>query len=682
MLIQPAPVEELNKVPAFVVEVPRPDQANNVKENQPVPWKLVDAARLTAYAGHVYIIHPSHRHAYRIKTLKFVCHYHLDHTLWDDLKKTIHKVNDKHNLKIEITEISWQTDTYHDCFVSVRNNVPQEIIDHVNFCLIREKLECGKYLKYDPLRKHSFVDLGYTGYHCSTRKELTKGVSCPNWHSATHDKWAKQLLLRLTEAIPMLFGSHIFHQIGLTIYSNPERNKIFAEDIIPGNRIESARVCQGFVGGPHIDSHNCAKMSDVIGISTLNVIEGSLKRLAVVTYDKEDVASSFTKVKLYAPLIAEIKSFYNTLPKAEKQVSAGMLLPSHATKPTRIGNPHVQKQLFYSNYRNAIEQVFTAYPTLRKDEVVLAAFLTAVPFDAGCQDYFVQATADLCRTGNLSTKNTHILNSSPLDIAIHLRDSIEDLKQKPSTELPYVPKRRYQPNQVQRTDEHVKHSITTLQKWFHILWGSQQDFLNKDVKHYYEKLTGLFCMPHKEGGIHGAGPLTSQHLLAVASMCEYFPPVFLTHAEMPESTTWHTLVQKRHFKHDKYSTQSKDIMEAIAWTLDLPMIAVEEVLCRFCQHIKQSTGRYTDSIYPGFDFVHLRADRKQHVYELVRLTKDGTESLARPILDPSIMRKLLATAASYNLALLDQQKIPGKALTGKKQKGNRGQYISCYSLFP
>ena len=81
MIVEPSLVEKLDKAPAFIVEVPRPEEAHNVKENHPSPWKLVDASRLRAYAGHVYIIHPSHRHAYRIKTLKLVCHYHLNQDL-------------------------------------------------------------------------------------------------------------------------------------------------------------------------------------------------------------------------------------------------------------------------------------------------------------------------------------------------------------------------------------------------------------------------------------------------------------------------------------------------------------------------------------------------------------------------------------------------------------------------
>ena len=690
--------KDLNSLDFFVIERVEDGKEEAIMADNPIqPGEKTDHYRWVKYVRTVYVIEQSMNQVYIVKSLEHNSHYHVKATEKKSFLKRVSLASERKPGGITVVIIPCNKKVYEDEFLSVCNNLRLPIAKILKFPQLRCQLLAKGFRDKD--RHHVCMDIGYTGYRNSKRTDDTSGVSKPEKFKLTDEHWAKQSLLDATSLVDKLVHG-CFHKLrknlpGNKIHFHPGRNEFGAGKIIAGNRFESGRMAQGSTKN-HFDKHNCKQFSHVVGFScpAYNFDASELHRYVLVLYCKKDVLAAYERFNFYSPIVESVKDYYDTLPEELKSFSSQQLVPVGGKKYT-TDIPHTLKVLTYSNYRNAIELVLNSYPRLRQP-VFLDAFLVAIPMDSGCLDHYIDVCKELAESGTIN--GIPLPDCEPVQICLYLEESLHDRKLRKANSnkkkkdrdpsllpLAYDSCQRIQPNFWISRDkfnrEEVKqlmiHSLSTMSCLYKHLANTTN--VETEVERYYELVVSYISKQvqlGKPGGVYGAGSLTAQHVVGVASVMLYFPVEFLTVAEVATGTdTWKFLKEHHGFTDEMYCEQAPTLLKAIAHRCSISLFHAEEMLCSWKQHHQRSSvKRYHDTFFPGFNVYQY----DETIKALRSLEIDGTMNLAEPVLN-AYFENVAAFGCDSNFWNMIKPKN-GKFYSKKKARTRKHRL--CESFFP
>ena len=122
----------------------------------------------------------------------------------------------------------------------------------------------------------------------------------------------------------------------------------------------------------------------------------------------------------------------------------------------------------------------------------------------------------------------------------------------------------------------------------------------KDL-HTFCKASVILCKSPQEGGCHGCGPLTCQHILVAGAMIGIFPNAFMSHAEVAPSTVSFDYICDQYGYDCDAPTIAEDMRQLLDATSEVigqtPFVA-ENNICELVRS-KKGTSRYCDTVFPN-----------------------------------------------------------------------------------
>lgn len=481
-----------------------------------------------------------------------------------------------------------------------------------------------------PERNHHRIDIGCCGNN-NLGRDSWLGLPKPRCFEATMTNFGMELNEAFATAV---------HNSGKivkgTFYNDEERNIEFSRQYVrdgASNAFESiACILQRtHASGQvpvedqllklHRDTHNDDKpeagcdYSVVISLAVwmLDTESGCVYRWVLISYGK-DAARDYMarKKKFQAPILA-VKQVWENLPPKQKEISPDLL-----TKDPNglfLDHPHCQKTVYYSAAVGPIieaKEVFEREGIIEPNNPDYAIALVLCSEIHNCPQMFTHELRHLIKNPGLLKQAS--LPWSPEDFLCHFMEKLHRIKDNPSLQCwPYEMRSRLMPStnsgfsRVQAINSLIsaKKFVAEIQK---LLLTNPRE-LHFQWKFYCHFGVGWFAQPcpstpvclddpNLNCGIHGNGPLLSQHSFQKMAGVGVLPRQFMCHAEFAQSTKTWTWFQGRYPGSFENELDGNEYLEALSVALGVCKTTAEEVNCRAKQELSGTSGRHSDWVPP------------------------------------------------------------------------------------
>ena len=604
------PTDEL---PSLVFEVPKEGQSVQQADLQ----QAYNPRRHRA-AKTIYVVKPAPVQSYLTRDLHQVVHYNL---AAEDLPNLL-QIKGPRIVVIEASE------DYTDEAIAVRNNHPEAL---KNMPPIKEMME---ELLEQPIvadRNHRRIDVGCMGHKSSTRADPDSlGLAKPGFFSRTFTFLGQAIILACTAVL-----LNVFPECAGCTYDDEERNAIFAKRACRGSnfqlanvqaaKIESAAggintfIRNGIVVkeqhlGPHTDIGNDSTVpsySAVIGTSVL-VYEAEVKsvhRAVNVGYGKHAAYQYLCRLHRYQDILVQAYQVWEELPRIEKVVDTSLFPdPNQEPEGKYLDSPHTQKTVYYSSFRHVICWFCEVYTQLARQPLLLPGLLFCITVSPAPQHYWYELRRIIQNPGIFAEQGHPSVNH--MDATEFTRCLYDHLFEAKSQAQPYRTVNRHQPSHNQRAaGAQLENSLDAIARLIYELNRVPGDSVRRQIGYYHSRALAvlrLTCPRERvnvwEGptavGVYGAGSLTAQHILGVASGVGCVQDCLLTHAEIAAGTSSWAYLASFGLDESKFREHSETILAAISYKLDIHRVQAEELCCATNQ-VSHDRERPSEWIPPG-----------------------------------------------------------------------------------
>jgi len=594
---------------------------------------------------------------------------------------------------VRLIEVGPSQGSYKDEYLTVRYNVPAEIMERYHWIAIQQKaLAAGRSKRgEDAQRRNLKVDLGFTGHRNSERLEDTYGLSHPRKFLETMEPWSIMIFLAQTFLILTEFAYG-------DIYQNADRAAYFASLIHPQNIVEAMRAAitdKYHLLLFHWDIWNDSKDPRyayvlVICCYLYHPDDATVvQRVACISYGKQAAYDFMANLgNLGVPLKA-MKKFWNDMTDKEKFVTHDMLLPKGpaGTPPKRMGYTHVSKNIFYICFVYSILRMSEVYKKVAHSLEMLCALIVC-GIASECPDHYWHGIQAILQDPAFLGEDYRVEKVTGKEFGwrfwcyLHDRKEEHDYNKKKEkaertrkkkhdvdmgeleppfleTKGPpwkYTTQQRHQPCVTRGQQADFNASVDVFMEAVVQMNLVDAKELSVNVGHYFTTIVGIFCNRNRRG-VFGAGPLTGQHLVVIAAFLGLFPSQFVDFAEIAIGTGSHTSLMKEYgFPADPVQAveTNRKFLAAVASLLDISFCAAEEAICKLT-----SLGRYGDSIFPGAPYPYLcpRSNDIRLLWHEGKITK--APNLLVNMMDLHVEKK----NDDWWKQKLDTKRIPKKAST-------------------
>jgi hypothetical protein len=542
--------------------------------------------------------------------------------------------------------------------------------------------------KEDLMRNHTSKDYGLCGWNNATRDKRQCGLARPSTFKGTQCPEVQETLVAFTNIIDSCLPA------GQSIYNDNERNSHFANKISTGNRIESLRHAKSIVGREghtpkpnlltaHCDTHNEKENHSFKWVCSLSLLlfdpaTESVLTHKLITYGKAAAGQYLKRYKAFQVHLNGIQAFWNQLDPGLKYITPNLSPPKSSTNWNILSSPHSMKSVLYSVYAAAIHKLFEHYQFMKLNFWYLVALLVNV-ITSNCPQHFYNEIAALV-DDPLLLKGTHIAEMDPFQFGYLLYLHIFQVKQ--TCSYPVVPRRQPSSN-TEGTTQQIHNSMLALGRTIMATRRIGGEEMERNVKFYYQKVVAILCqscpidtldltqdtMPF---GVLGAGPLTAQEIIGVATLVGAFPQCFGSVAEIGHTTrTFSYLCNEltnSPFSAENYRESTSFWIEALCHLLGINAVQAEEVTCKWVQFLSKTVGKYKDSIPPGIYLMYYDCKSGR----LKTIMPDGSIVLTQILEVEYLYGDVLPTAFSDSAAFwLVSPKNWSKCTPKKAVKGSK-----------
>jgi hypothetical protein len=98
--------------------------------------------------------------------------------------------------------------------------------------------------------------------------------------------------------------------------------------------------------------------------------------------------------------------------------------------------------------------------------------------------------------------------------------------------------------------------------------------------HYYARAVATLVQGYSTSGVYGAGALTAQHLIHIAVLCGFYPPQFICHAEIGETTNSYAYLRNWEGMVD-HLEDTRQLLACLCKMLGVTALVAENIVCKF-----------------------------------------------------------------------------------------------------
>ena len=517
----------------------------------------------------------------------------------------------------------------------------------------------------DPSRKTSCVHYGVCGNNNCTRKGQELGLSKPRFHEGTQTMEGKAWSEEMNSLL-----HYLFPHWAEWAYKDPAREKQFARACGPPGIEVNSRIEDGTLGinetlFPHRGSWHCPpKQSLGFHVDNLNDTDNQpfmvvfavtwllcwddqqVWKLANIAYGKSSASDFMKRHDEYAKALQTARSLWHSIPLQDKVVTPSLVPGKHS--PWKIlPVPHLRKSVLYGIYADTIRLVLDRFPQMiQNDDYVLGLVYCVAATNAA--QHFHHCCTQLI--GNPSLFGPPCLSMEPMEFVYRMYTAVFSANRRPAADRPYKAHQRKQPTHNQPASRiQVENSVKALRRAVFEANSISRKEAVLNTAAYHNRLCANLVRPCPSQpmdetapqitfGCFGVGPLIAQELLGVlVALGRVFHLEFMEHAEIAPSTrTWKYL--SKAFGFEDHGRQSRQFLDALCHMLGIPRIVGEEFCCRMCQHFTKTSGRFRDSIPPGYSLLSLELEPNSNMLVLMRVKADGSRTHASfPRYHPSFL---------------------------------------------
>ena len=379
----------------------------------------------------------------------------------------------------------------------------------------------------------------------------------------------------------------------------------------------------------------------------------SILRCGRTGYGKQSCADFMDQVRLHGPIILKVADYYNSMPSSLKCIPD---LPSPAEHPVQLSRPHLNKAgAYYAAFGMSIRRFLTTFASIQQPRRWAAAFHVILTKEGHRPLVWHQAMEHLIRhVHDFVPPGLTLSNVKAENVVWKFYLLLFDWD-KTSKSNGICKTHRMQPfHNTQMSEQEFQRgiqTILTLSNELADLGNKLEDF--NYLRNIYHRTVQLLCMTHniesptgkkfytsyQVCGIPHVGHLSVHLVIGSAAIVGLFPVSFLSHAEVPVSTSFEKIydggidVSSSTYANKSMYHHTQDLLRAIAFYINIMTAHAEELICQVKSINTSEPGKqqhaFADTLIPGIPF--LVYNIVQCLLEAHTYNKKGAPDMLRPL---------------------------------------------------